>query len=271
MRRDRHLARSSATLDDILPDTGVCALIDGEQIAMFRVGDAVFALDNYDPNSGANVLVARHRRRPAGRAGRGLADLQAAFQPAHRPLPRRRRSVACAPGPRACSDGRVWVKTRARSRAAQSRRRAGGRRQRHGRHAHGRRAARSSRPRRYDITVFGAEPHGNYNRILLSPRAGRREADRRHHAASAASGIASNGITLHTGDPVVAIDRAPARRAARAAASKLHYDRLLLATGSDPDRAAGAGQGPAGRRHVPRSRRTSTRCSRPRARTRRPW
>ncbi len=45
-------------LEDILPDTGVCALIDGRQIAVFRLGgnDEVFAIDNYDPNSGANVL-----------------------------------------------------------------------------------------------------------------------------------------------------------------------------------------------------------------------
>jgi NAD(P)H-nitrite reductase large subunit len=51
-------------------------------------------------------------------------------------------------------------------------------------------------PDLYDITVFGAEPHPNYNRILLSPGAGRRAdagrdhpqrlgwyAEPRHHAA----------------------------------------------------------------------------------------
>ncbi|HXG29282.1 MAG TPA: nitrite reductase small subunit NirD [Nevskiales bacterium] len=45
-------------LEDILPDTGVCALIDGRQVAVFRLAgsDEVFAIDNYDPNSGANVL-----------------------------------------------------------------------------------------------------------------------------------------------------------------------------------------------------------------------
>ena len=40
-------------------------------------------------------------------------------------------------------------------------------------------AARSSRPTRYDITVFGAEPHPNYNRILLVAGAGRRADARR--------------------------------------------------------------------------------------------
>lgn len=45
-------------LDEILPDTGVCVLVAGQQIAVFRVGDGeqVRAIDNRDPFSGANVL-----------------------------------------------------------------------------------------------------------------------------------------------------------------------------------------------------------------------
>ena len=43
-------------LDDIVPDTGVCALLEGEQVALFRIGDKVFAIGNRDPFSGANVL-----------------------------------------------------------------------------------------------------------------------------------------------------------------------------------------------------------------------
>lgn len=44
-------------LDDILPETGVCALIDGKQVAIFRTKETkLFALDNYDPFSQANVL-----------------------------------------------------------------------------------------------------------------------------------------------------------------------------------------------------------------------
>jgi nitrite reductase (NADH) small subunit len=44
-------------LDDIVPDTGVCALVNGAQVAVFRVtGDAVYAIANYDPNSEASVL-----------------------------------------------------------------------------------------------------------------------------------------------------------------------------------------------------------------------
>jgi assimilatory nitrate reductase catalytic subunit len=43
-------------LDDIVPDTGVCALVAGEQVAVFRVEDNVYAVGNHDPISGANVL-----------------------------------------------------------------------------------------------------------------------------------------------------------------------------------------------------------------------
>jgi nitrite reductase (NADH) small subunit len=43
-------------LERILPDTGVCALLNGQQIAVFRVGDEVYAIDNFDPFSKAYVL-----------------------------------------------------------------------------------------------------------------------------------------------------------------------------------------------------------------------
>ncbi len=44
-------------LDDILPDTGVCALLAGKQVAVFRVGAAqVYAVQNFDPFSQAFVL-----------------------------------------------------------------------------------------------------------------------------------------------------------------------------------------------------------------------
>jgi nitrite reductase (NADH) small subunit len=47
------------TLDQIVPDTGVCALVDGRQVAVFRIGAEdmrLFAIDNFDPNSNAAVL-----------------------------------------------------------------------------------------------------------------------------------------------------------------------------------------------------------------------
>ncbi|MFM2302658.1 MAG: hypothetical protein RLZZ135_61 [Cyanobacteriota bacterium] len=45
-------------IDRILPNTGVCALVNGKQVAVFRVGDGmdVYAIDNYDPFSKAYVL-----------------------------------------------------------------------------------------------------------------------------------------------------------------------------------------------------------------------
>lgn len=44
-------------LDDIVPNSGVCALISGQQVAVFRVSDdRVYALSNHDPFSKANVL-----------------------------------------------------------------------------------------------------------------------------------------------------------------------------------------------------------------------
>jgi len=44
-------------LDDIVPNTGVCALVGGRQVAVFRLDDdRVYALSNHDPFSRANVL-----------------------------------------------------------------------------------------------------------------------------------------------------------------------------------------------------------------------
>lgn len=45
-------------LDDLQPDSGVCALVEGEQIAIFYMPReaAIYALHNYDPIGKANVL-----------------------------------------------------------------------------------------------------------------------------------------------------------------------------------------------------------------------
>jgi nitrite reductase (NADH) small subunit len=45
-------------LSRILPNTGVCALVAGQQVAVFRVGEGadLFAISNYDPFSKAFVL-----------------------------------------------------------------------------------------------------------------------------------------------------------------------------------------------------------------------
>jgi len=44
-------------LEDIWPNMGVCALLEGRQVAIFRLQDnQLYAMDNYDPHSDANVL-----------------------------------------------------------------------------------------------------------------------------------------------------------------------------------------------------------------------
>jgi len=87
-------------------------------------------------------------------------------------------------------------------------------------------------PDLYDITVFGAEPRVNYNRIMLSPvLAGEKTAE--EIVLHPRSWYEEHGITLYAGDPIVAIDRK--RRIVRAQSGKeVQYDRLLLATGSQP-------------------------------------
>lgn len=44
--------------DDLVPDRGVCALVEGRQVAVFRVAplDELYAVSNLDPFSGANVM-----------------------------------------------------------------------------------------------------------------------------------------------------------------------------------------------------------------------
>jgi nitrite reductase (NADH) large subunit len=87
-------------------------------------------------------------------------------------------------------------------------------------------------PEMYDITVFGAEPHPNYNRILLSPVL----AGETKFADIVLNDLAwyrDNGITLHTGKKVMKIDR-KAQKVVAADGTEASYDRLLLATGSLP-------------------------------------
>ncbi|PVE20333.1 nitrite reductase large subunit [Microvirga sp. KLBC 81] len=87
-------------------------------------------------------------------------------------------------------------------------------------------------PGAYEVTIFGAEPRVNYNRIMLSPVLSGEKAyeDILIHDDA---WYATHGITLHRGQPVVAIDRA-ARRVIAADGTLAAYDQLLVATGSLP-------------------------------------
>jgi nitrite reductase (NADH) large subunit len=87
-------------------------------------------------------------------------------------------------------------------------------------------------PDLYDITVFGAEPHANYNRILLSPvLAG--EMTLKEIMLNDLDWYAANNITLHLNKKIVKIDRV-AKKVVAADGTEAEYDRLLLATGSNP-------------------------------------
>ena len=87
-------------------------------------------------------------------------------------------------------------------------------------------------PSRYRVTIFGAEPLVNYNRIMLSPvLAGEKSFD--DIIINGADWYADNAITLVSGDPIVTIDRA-ARTVISRGGIEATYDRLLIATGSDP-------------------------------------
>ncbi len=89
-------------------------------------------------------------------------------------------------------------------------------------------------PDLYDITVLGAEPVSNYNRILLSPvLAGEQHFEQ--IILNPREWYQARGIELHLGKEVTRLDR-HARVVETADGLKLPYDRLLLATGSSPIR-----------------------------------
>ena len=91
-------------------------------------------------------------------------------------------------------------------------------------------------PDLYDITIFGAEPHPNYNRILLSPvLAGEQTLEQ--IVLNDWAWYQEHGITVHAGCTVNEVNRA--RRTVHASgkdgqAISVPYDRLILATGSNP-------------------------------------
>ena len=214
-------------LTDVLPDTGVCALVNGRQIAVFRCDDSVFAIDNYDPASQANVLsrglvgdvkgervVASpiYKHHFSLMTGRCLEDLS--------------KSVNVYPA--RVLDGRIWVNAtpalRVKRRLVVI-----------GNGMAGMRTVEELlqlAPDLYDVTVFGAEPHVNYNRILLSPLlAGEKSVG--EIILHPPEWYTEHGVTLHSGDPAVQIDRR--RRVVRSQNGiETPYDRLLIATGSKP-------------------------------------
>lgn len=81
----------------------------------------------------------------------------------------------------------------------------------------------------YDITLFGAEPRGNYNRIMLSPvLSGEKNYD--EIVTHDADWYAENGVNCRFGEAVVKIDRKAKR--VISAGGVTEYDKLVMATGS---------------------------------------
>ena len=228
--------RRACRIEDILPGAGVCALLAGRQVALFRVtagsdaagtSDQIFALGNHDPASGANVLsrglvgdlkgelvVASpvYKHHYGLRTGRCLED----------------ETLSVPTWPVRLNDGQVWVQVPEVAPPLPRRRLVVV--------GNGMAAMRvveelvQMAPEVYDITVFGAEPHGNYNRIMLSPLlAG--EKQREELFLHTPEWYRKHGVTLHMGDPVTGIDRRR-RTVSSQSGRSVSYDRLLLATGS---------------------------------------
>ena len=83
----------------------------------------------------------------------------------------------------------------------------------------------------YDVTLFGAEPRGNYNRIMLSPvLAG--EASPDEIVTHDSAWYTAHGVACRFGETVTRIDRAT--KTVHSRNGETPYDKLVLATGSAP-------------------------------------
>ena len=118
-------------------------------------------------------------------------------------------------------------------------------------------------PDLFDVTVFGAEPHVNYNRIMLSPVLAGREDSSTTSSSTTTRGTRGTTSTCTRARPSSPIDRDRADRPHDDAGDVVPYDRLLIATGSPPDHHSGSRRRTRRRPHLPRSRRRAMPCWRP--------
>jgi NAD(P)H-dependent nitrite reductase large subunit/NAD(P)H-dependent nitrite reductase small subunit len=225
-------------LDDITPNTGVGAIVEDQQIALFRVGHEkrVYALSNQDPFSQAFVM------------SRGiLGDLQGERVVAS-PIYKQHFSLAtgrCLEDknqkllvfPSKIEEGRVFVSPTAQKTYITN----NGTSQEKmklvlvGNGLAGMRCLEDlldMAPDRYEVTVIGEEPWGNYNRIMLSPvlSGDKSIEDIMLHPHAWYS---DKGIHFIAGDAAVKIDR-PRKQVHTEKGIVVDYDRLILATGSKP-------------------------------------
>ena len=84
----------------------------------------------------------------------------------------------------------------------------------------------------FDITIFGTEPHPNYNRILLS-KVLQGDTDVKDITLNDWDWYKENNITLYTGETVIKVD--PNQKVVTTDSGRTEpYDELILATGSLP-------------------------------------
>ncbi|WP_336936912.1 nitrite reductase small subunit NirD [Acinetobacter modestus] len=225
-------------LDDITPNTGAGALIAGQSVALFRVGNEkrIYALSNKDPFSQANVMA------------RGIiGDLQGERVVAS-PIYKQHFSLAtgrCLEDkdqkllvfPTKIENGRVWVGAIPQKTYITN----NGISQEKlklvliGNGLAGMRCLEDlldMAPDRYEVTVIGEEPWGNYNRIMLSPVLSGEKTieDIMLHPHAWYS---DKGIKFIADDPAIKIDRT--RKTVHTEKGEtVDYDRLIIATGSKP-------------------------------------
>ncbi|EPN9412750.1 nitrite reductase small subunit NirD [Acinetobacter baumannii] len=225
-------------LDDLTPNTGAGALVGGQAVAIFRVGHEkrVYVLSNKDPFSQANVM------------SRGIiGDLQGERVVAS-PIYKQHFSLATgrcledkdqklAVYPSKIVDGRVWVNAVPQKTyitntgVSQDKLRL----VLIGNGLAGMRCLEDlldMAPDRYEVTVIGEEPWGNYNRIMLSPVLSGEKTieDIMLHPPK---WYDDKGIKFIAGDKAVKIDR-PRKVVYTEKGQTVDYDRLILATGSAP-------------------------------------
>ncbi|WP_434727993.1 nitrite reductase small subunit NirD [Acinetobacter sp. PVC-6A] len=225
-------------LDDLTPNTGAGALVGGQAVAIFHVGHEkrVYVLSNKDPFSQANVM------------SRGIiGDLQGERVVAS-PIYKQHFSLATgrcledkdqklAVYPSKIVDGRVWVNAVPQKTyitntgVSQDKLRL----VLIGNGLAGMRCLEDlldMAPDRYEVTVIGEEPWGNYNRIMLSPVLSGEKTieDIMLHPPQ---WYDDKGIKFIAGDKAVKIDR-PRKVVYTEKGQTVDYDRLILATGSAP-------------------------------------
>lgn len=225
-------------LDDLTPNTGAGALVGGQAVAIFRVGHEkrVYVLSNKDPFSQANVM------------SRGIiGDLQGERVVAS-PIYKQHFSLATgrcledkdqklAVYPSKIVDGRVWVNAVPQKTYITN---TGVSQDKLklvliGNGLAGMRCLEDlldMAPDRYEVTVIGEEPWGNYNRIMLSPVLSGEKTieDIMLHPSK---WYDDKGIKFIAGDKAVKIDR-PRKVVYTEKGQTVDYDRLILATGSAP-------------------------------------